>query len=253
MKPNQLLDIYAVICAFNENNGAREKFAQFRGKYLKPTLVKNAFDTRRIDQNTEFNPRRNLQYYQRSEPFIDDKTAAQVKLFFKVKTATDAIRNEFIGEPDWLDSYTRILCNAVDQTLRVDQKDFDYSGPQLDYLSELLYVRYRLQPDDITNASPEILRQAFLNKDEKLLRRALFINYSDGMNKNNVYQDPNMHKHSDMHKTTVVQNDPLIDQLFGNVKANKENKEVERSVTITIKDKIVEPEIINNDIDKKQE
>lgn len=251
MNPSNLLEIYAIVCAFNENHNTRIKYAQFREKYLKPVLVKSAFDTRRMNQNTEFNPRRNLQYYQRSEPYIDEKTAGQVKLFFKVKTATDDIRDEFIGEPDWLDSYTRILCNAVDQTLRVDQKDYDYSGPQLDYLSELLYVRYRLQAEDIANATPELLRQSFLNKDEKLLRRAIFVNYKDGLNKNIGYQDYDMHKHSDMHKTTVIQNDPLVDQLFGNVKANKENKEVERSVTITIKDKIVEPEIINNDIDEE--
>ncbi len=229
MKSN-LLDIYAIICAFNENNSARAKYAQFRGKYLEPApLVKQAFDTRRINQNTEFNPRRNLQYYQRSEPFIGDQMAAKVKLFFKVKTATDNIRNEFIGEPDWLDSHSRILCNAVDQTLRVDQKDFDYSTPQLDYLSELLYVRYRLESDEIVNASIEKLRNIFLNKDEKLLRRALFINYQDGLNKQSV-----------LNKNTVVQNDSLADKLFGDVKANKENKEVERSVTITIKDKIID-------------
>lgn len=227
---NSLFDIYAIICEFNANSNMRTIYSQFRHKYLTPILVKNAFDTRRINQNTEFNPRRNLQYYQRSEPYIDDKTAEKIKLFFKVKVATDDIRNEFIGEPDWLDSYTRILCNAVDQTLRVDQKDCDYSGPQLDYLSELLYVRYRLEPSDILNASPTILRQTFLNKDEKLLRRAIFVNYKDELQKN-----------SNFYKQNVVQTDSLADKLFGDVKANKENKEVERSVTITIKDKIIDP------------
>lgn len=226
---NSLFDIYAIICEFNANSNMRTIYSQFRHKYLTPILVKNAFDTRRINQNTEFNPRRNLQYYQRSEPYIDDKTAEKIKLFFKVKVATDDIRNEFIGEPDWLDSYTRILCNAVDQTLRIDQKDCDYSGTQLDYLSELLYVRYRLEPSDILNASPTILRQTFLNKDEKLLRRGIFVNYKDDLQKN-----------SNFYKQNVVQNDSLADKLFGDVKANKENKEVERSVTITIKDKIID-------------
>ncbi len=227
-----LLETYTAICAFNEANCMRNKYAAFRSKFLKSKqLVKQAFDTRRINQNTEFNPRRNLQYYQRSEPYIDEKTAEKIKLFFKVKTATDDIRNEFIGEPDWLDSFTRILCNAVDQTLRVDQKDFDYSQAQLDYFTELLYVRYRLLPEDINKLSQYELRNIFLNKDERLVRRSVFVNYKDGLN-----------KHSDLNKTTVVQNDSLADKLFGNVKATSENKNVKRSVTITIDDSIVEKE-----------
>ena len=230
------------ICAFNENSSARATYSQFREKYLKPKLVKSAFDTRRINQNTEFNPRRNLQYYQRSEPYINNQVAEKIKLFFKVKTAADDLRQEFIGEPDWLDSFTRILCNAVDQTLRVEQKDFDYSHTQLDYLTELLYVRYRLRPEDIIQLSQHELRNIILNKDERLLRRSIFTNYKDGINKN-----------SDLNKNTSVPNDTLMDKLFGDVKANKENKEVERSVTITIKDKIVDPGIVKNDIDKKEE
>lgn len=241
MKPNQLLDIYAVICAFNDNNSARMKFAQFRDKYLKPSLVKEAFDTRRINQNTEFNPRRNLQYYQRSEPYITDSTAEKIKLFFKVKLAADDLRQEFIGEPDWLDSFTRILCNAVDQTLRVDQKDFDYSQGQLDYLTELLYVRYRLRPEDINKLSQHELRNVFINKDERLLRRSVFVNYKDGLNKN-----------SDLNKNTSTHGDSLADKLFGDVKATSEHKNVKRSVTITIDDSIVEQAQIKSDIDKKE-
>jgi hypothetical protein len=38
----------------------------------------------------------------------------------------------------------------------------------------------------------------------------------------------------------------LMEKLFGNVKANKENKEVERTVTITIKDKVVDQELVKS-------
>lgn len=235
--------IYSQLCRISDNIDERRKYSAFRSHYLvKAPIVKRAFDTRRINQNTEFNPRRNLQYYQRSEAFIDDETENKVQLFIKVKAATDELRQQFIGEPDWLDSYTRILCNAVDQTLRVDQKDFDYSPTQLDYLSELLYVRYRLRPEDIISASTLELKDKFLHKDEKLLRRGVFVNYQDGLNKQSQ-SEPSFVKTSPA-PAVVVQNDGLIDKLFGNVKASKENKEVQRSVTITISDKVVEPEVV---------
>lgn len=198
---------------------------QFRSKYISSGIVKNAFDTRRVNQNTDFNPRRNLQYYQRSEPFIDNQAADKIKLFFKVKTAADDLRQEFIGEPDWLDSYTRILCNAIDQTLRVEQKDFDYSQAQLDYLNELLFVRYRLRPEDIEKLSQHELRNIILGKDERLLRRSIFTNYKEGLNKNSA-------------PAPQPAQDGLMEKLFGNVKATAENKQVERTVTITIKDSV---------------
>jgi hypothetical protein len=211
-------------------------------------LVKSAFDTRRINQDTEFNPRRNLQYYQRSEPFIDDATARQVGLFLKLKAATDELREHFIGEPDWLDSYTRVLSNAVDQTLRVDQKDFDYSKPQLDYLSELLYVRYRLQPQDIETASKDVLKSLILNKDEKLAKRSIFINYKQDFNKASNNQLGNFYNNAAVIDTSkpVKQEDGLLEKLFGNVKASQENKEVERSVSIIIRDKIVDSPIVKD-------
>lgn len=199
--------IYREIGKLIKNSSERSEYISFRAQYLKLPIVKQAFDTRRIDQNLEYNPRRNLQYYQRSESFINDETADKVNLFFKIKTATDELREQFIGEPEWLDSYTRILCNAVNQTLRVDQKDFDYSTAQLDYLSELLYVRYRLGTDDIVGASVPQLKEAFLKKDERLTRRSVFINYKDGMNKIS-------------NKTEINERDNLIDKLFGNIKAS---------------------------------
>lgn len=205
----------------------RSYYLNFRRQYIKPRLIKQAFDTRRVNQDLEFNPRRNLQYYQRSEPYLSTQAADKIKLFFKVKNAADTIRTEFVGEPDWLDSYTRVLCNALDQTLRVEQKDFDYSQSQLDYLQELLYVRYRLRPEDIQTFSNDELKNVILNKDERLIRRAVFVNYKQGLTKTEIIS-----------KTTP--SDALIEQLFGNVKASKENKDVERSINITIRDRIVD-------------
>lgn len=218
-------DHFAALCDFSHTSSSDQRSLYFHTRIAPTSLVKHAFDSRRVNQNTDFNPRRNLQYYQRSEPYLSAQAAERVGLFFKVKEAADEIREKYIGEPDWLDSHTRILCNAVDQTLRIEQRDFDYSHTQLDYLSELLYVRYRLRPEDITNASRDQLRDIFLNKDERLLRRSVFVNYQ-----------------RDLHKTSAPPTskieDTLTEKLFGGVKASKDNKSVKRSVNITISDSI---------------
>ena len=199
----------------------REEMRSFRQDVLvslKP-MVKVAFDSRRIDQENTFNPRRNLQYYHRSNAFITKDASEMLKTFFKLKTTADSIREDFQSDPSWMDSYCRILCAALDRTLRVDQKDMDFFQPQIDYLNELLYLRYRLKEDDIVRMNEQELRGIILSKDERLSYRHIFSNYNK--------------------PTPIIKaEDGLMDKLFSNVKANKENKEVERSVTITINDKI---------------
>ena len=106
--------------------------------------------------------------------------------------------------------------------MRIDQKDFDFSKKQMNYINELLFLRYRITPENIQKFSEQEIRSIILNKDEKLKHRQIFSNYKT------------------TEKPIVKQNDNLLDQLFGNVKASKDNIEVERSVTITIKDKILE-------------
>lgn len=244
--PADYLSIYRAIRQVSQNTEERAKYSEFRAKHLpgeQVGLIKQAFDTRRINQNTELNPRRNLQNYQRSEPYIDDKMAGQIKLLFKVKEASDSIRELYIGEPDWLDSHSRILCNAIDQTLRIEQKDFDYGRSQLDYISELLYVRYRLAQEDIALATPEELRKVFLAKDEKLTRQSIRVNYKDDLFKQNALTGSDMHKESTLYKQPMViqPQDPFIERLFGSVKASPDKKSVSRSVTITINDSILDP------------
>src|ERR1700722_19744973 len=197
-------------------------------------MVKVAFDTRRINQYTDFNPRRNLQYYHRSEPFISKDASNNIKTLFKLKTAVDSVKEDFLGDPDWLDSYCRILCAALDRTLRVEQKDMDFFQPQRDYLKELLYLRYRLKTDDIERLSERELRNVVLDKDEKLLHKQIYAQYNNGgLMKDGISNN----------QSIVKGQDSLMDKLFGNVKASQENKEVERSITIKINDKILDNEI----------
>jgi len=193
-------------------------------------IVKNAFDTRRINQYTDVNPRRNLQYYHRSDPFIEKDSSEKIKTFFKLKIAVDSLKEDFLGDPEWLDSYCRILSATVDRTLRIDQKDMDFFKPQLDYLEELLYLRYRLKDDDIRRLSEKELRTLILDKDEKLLQKNIYANYNGG----------GLVKQNNSQPQFVKQNDTLIDKLFGDVKATAENKNVKRSINITVEDSIVD-------------
>lgn len=204
-----------------------------RSEQEQPAIQKFAFDSRRIQQETQINPRRNLQYYNRSEPFIGRDLAAQIKNLFKVKTAADNLKERFLGEHDWFDSNCQILCNALDNTLRIKEGDYDFFKPQFDYMNELLYLRYRLSQDEIEKLSEEDIKEKILSKDEKLLYRSVYSNY----------------KNSNLQKPTINQSvpsapDQLIQTLFGNVKANKDQKNVKRSITITIDDSLPEDDKI---------
>lgn len=221
-----------------ENRAEMQGFRQSVLKSFSP-MVKTAFDTRRVNQETEFNPRRNLQYYHRSDPFMTKDASETIKTLFKLKVAVDAIKEDFAHDPDWMDSYCRTLHAALDRTLRVEQKDMDFSQPQLDYIKELLYLRYRLKDEDIIRLNEKELRGIILARDEKLAYKQVYSHYNSGMVKTNEIQRPNYEPL--MNNATIVrEKDPLIEKLFGDVKASKENKEVERSITITINDKIKE-------------
>jgi hypothetical protein len=219
---NDIISIHSTIEDRSDMLGFRKSSLE---KLITP-IVKNAFDTRRINQYTDFNPRRNLQYYHSSEPFITKDASQTIKTFFKLKTAVDSIKEDFNGDPDYLDSYCRILSAALDRTLRMEQRDMDFAQPQFDYLNELLYLRYRLKDEDINKLNEKELRNIILDKDEKLLHKNIYAQYS--LNKEIIKTN------------NVSSNDTLADKLFAGVKASSENKEVERTITIKINDQIKE-------------
>lgn len=184
-----------------------------RSEQEQSVIQKFAFDSRRMQQETQINPRRNLQYYNRSEPFIGRDLAAQIKNLFKVKTSADNLKEQFLGEHDWFDSNCQILCNALDNTLRIKEGDYDFFQPQFDYMNELLYLRYRLSPDEIEKLSEEAIRERLLSKDEKLLYKTIYSNYKNSNPSKNI---PALSPPSTP--------DQLIQTLFGNVKATKDQK-----------------------------
>jgi hypothetical protein len=187
---------------------------------------KVAFDTRRIDQEMEYNPRRGLQNYNRSEAFLSDVMGQKVKNLVKLRDILAELKDEYGKEHEWQDSNTRVLLSTLDSGLRTLQKDGDYSENQpslgsFDYIEELLHVRYRLTFDDLVKKGSSELKKIILSKDEELIRKD--INHSLQITK------------ADIGSKSY---DTLMDKLF-NIQASEEHPEIERTISITIKDKIV--------------
>jgi hypothetical protein len=233
MNINEIFEIFNLLSEANFSLSSYSKYSQNnRARYLSDLtgdnkLIKVAFDTRRIDQETEYNPRRGLQNYHRSEEFISLAISQKLKNFSKLRNALIKLKEKYGKEPEWQDSYSRVLLSTLDKGLRTNEKDGDYTEVQpatgsFDYIEELLYVRYRLSFDQLSKLSEKELMEIILKKDEELTKR-----------------DPN--------KVEITKNDvgtqsydTLLEKLFGGIKATKENPNVERTVTITVKDRFVE-------------
>lgn len=186
---------------------------------------KLAFDTRRIDQETEYNPRRGLQNYNRSESFVSEALEQKIVNFAKVRNVLLGLKERYGKEPEWQDSNARVLLSALDKGLRADTGDGDYATTQpgvgsFDYIEELMHVRYRLGFDDLTKMAEADLRKVILSKDEELTRK-------------------NAKKAMEITKTDVAKMgyDSLLEKLFSDCRASAENPDVERTITITIRDK----------------
>ena len=207
----------------HENIEERSDFREYRIAILQPTTMhKVAFDTRRINQETDYNPRRNLQFYHRSEEFMNEQLMAKIKNLLKIKTATDMIKSRFGKEPEWLDSYARVLHAALDRVLRTEQQDGDFSLAQMNYINELLYMRYRLPEEQIIKLNEQELEKIILSKDEPLAKKELFLALAGTQQ---------------IVKTTDNATS-MFERLLSEVKASKDSKDVERSITLTVRDKI---------------
>jgi hypothetical protein len=230
LSTDDIIEIYADIHDASKEIDARKQLIIARMAEISPIGFKKvAFDTRRINTETEFNPRRGLQNYRRSEAFITEAMSEKIKNFLKLKKVLESIKEKYGHQSEWQDSYSRVLLNAINKAVRAGIDDGDYSEGQnsvgsLDYLEELLYVRYRLSALSIGEMSESKLEKIFLDKDENLTKK-----------------DP-VKEHVSISKTDVSNQgyDSLLEKLFGGIKATKENPNVQRSVTITINDKFVE-------------
>lgn len=126
---------------------------------IKGPLVKTAFDTRRIDQEHDRNPRANLQYWNRSQAFIDEEDQNKIDIFSKLMPPLEEIKNDFGTEPEYHNSYARVLYDSVNRILRVKEADLDIFRPQLAYLEQLLFARYRLSMDELSKLGSKELKE----------------------------------------------------------------------------------------------
>lgn len=263
MKFKTILEIYDLISSGMENSPSRKQSFAIRRKALssiESKFIKIAFDTRRINQETDYNPRRGLQNYHRSEQFVSDSLSIKLEAFTKILKVVNSIKLEYGRDPEWQDSYTRILASAINKGLRTDQLDGDFSDAQpsvasLDYLQELMYVRYRMTPEDLISTGETQIRKILLNKDEILSRKGMgqshIISPSDVtkysydnmidkilVSSNEKEEPKKSFPISQIQPTPIhIQTESGLGKLF-EVKATPDSPEVERTVTITIKDKI---------------
>jgi hypothetical protein len=187
MKLEELIEVYSLISRGVENISARQEAQSVRkvafASLSNQGLTKVAFDTRRVNQETDFIPRRGLQNYHRSEQFVSEAVFHKITAFNKLNGVLDQLKADLGKEPEWQDSYARVLSSAIQKSLRTDQSDGDFSDAQpsmasLAYLEELLYVRYRLTPESLLTMSEDQLRLTILKKDELLLRREANIDFT---------------------------------------------------------------------------
>jgi hypothetical protein len=223
-----LFDIYQLLSEGQENIALRKHFIGTRKWALntfQDGFVKQAFDTRRIDQETEYNPRRGLQTYNRSEAFISEAMATKIENFTKLRDVLVGLKDVYGKEPEWQDSNARVLLSTLDAGLRTSTNDGDFTACQpgvgsFDYIEELMHMRYRLSFDNLSSMGESDLRKVILSKDEELVHK--------GLNKSLEITKSDVAKHG---------YDTLLEKLF-NVQATTEQPDVERTVTITIRDTI---------------
>ena len=195
-------------------------------------LTKLAFDTRRVDQEKDRNPRTNLQYWHRSDPFIDDEDKKKIDIFARMGTVLTKLRDKYGTEPEWFESYSRVLYDSVNRILRIKQADMDIFRPQLSYLEQLVYARYRLTMNDLENFSEEKLAERILAKDENLSGKGDFMKVlGDQKEPKEIVKDG-------LGKSTQ---ESIVNAIFGanNLRRTGENSVV-RTITIRIEDKVVD-------------
>lgn len=186
---------------------------------------KIAFDTRLMDQETEYNPRRGLQNYNRSEAFLSEALSNKVKSFAKLRKVLNQLKDVYGKEHEWQDSNARVLLTTIDSGLRTIAQDENFSVNQpgtgsFDYIEELLNVRYRLTVDNLTSMGDAQLKNIILSKDEELIRK-------------------DMKQALEITKQDVAKQgyDTLMEKLFDGCRASAENPDIERTITITIRDR----------------
>lgn len=204
-------------------------------KTFQSPLVKLAFDTRRVDQETERNPRTNLQYWHRTDPFIDESDQKKLEIFAKLYKIVNGLKSKLGSQQEWHESYVRQLYDNLNRILRIKQADLDIFRPQLSYLEQIIFARYRLSMENLEKYADVELEKALLKKDEALTGKHEYLKATE--DKVDVVKDSGVSKNG-LEKTTQ---ESIVNAIFGaaNLRTNGE-KTVERTITIKIVDNVVE-------------
>ena len=212
------------------------RMAAFEAMQHQP-LTKLAFDTRRVDQEGSRNPRKNLQYWHRTDPFIDEEDEGTLKNFAKLARVLTNLKKKFGTSPEWFESYARQLYDNVHRVLRVKEGDLDIFRPQLNYLEQLVFARYRLSMENIQKFSEENLADKIISKDEELLGRSAYLKETGselettGAISNGVIKDS-------MTKSTQ---ESIVNAIFGAQGLRRDGERtVERTITIKIVENVVD-------------
>jgi len=162
---------YEINCNTEPSGIERSARKAVLARFVPTSMIKKAFDTRNINQEKQRNPRGNLQFWHRSDPFISKNSEEKLSIFFKLMSAVKKIKSKYEYAPEFFNSYVRILYDHLERILRVNINDRDYSDSQLAYLEQLLFARYRIELKDIVEKSDSELEEIILSKDEDLVRR----------------------------------------------------------------------------------
>lgn len=207
MKIDTIAELYQIISTGSENIKNRSRFIGLRKRGIHSLLSGNgftkvAFDTRRIDQETEYNPRRGLQNYNRSQAFLSEEMAQKIKKLAVLRTVLADLKKDFGKEPEWQDSNARVLLSNIDKALRINEMDGDFSANQpamasIGYIEELLHMRYRLTPDDLIRLGSEEIKKIIISKDEELIHKGIadvlnIMKASSPFPQHNISVDPEM-------------------------------------------------------------
>jgi hypothetical protein len=244
----------------------------FFNQYLKP-INKVAFDTRRIDNIGQRIPRQNAQHWHRSDPFINQEMHNKIVSFTKLNNVLKEIEASYGGDPEYNKSYAKELHTHVKIGLRDGINDGDYFMPQLNYLEQMLYMRYRISSNNLNAMDNLSIKKAILSKDEVLLRRGQAIPKTEKKSEavpvlQPKYSVPEPIKQSFEKKEStekraetptsipnggsiIINNTPqetskqansqesMLSALFGGSDFRKGDKSVERIITIKIVDNVL--------------
>lgn len=211
--------------------GISARLAAFSSMQNQP-LVKLAFDTRRVDQENDRNPRKNLQYWHRTDQFIDEDDNENLKTFAKLAKILNNLKKKLGTQPEWFESYTRQLYDNVYRILRVKEADLDIFRPQINYLEQLIFARYRLSMENLKKFSEDKIEERILAKDEDLIGRASYLKETEPDEPAKPITKDSM--------TTSTQ-ESIVNAIFGGAGMRRDGERtVERTITITIRDNVLD-------------